>query len=336
MTDTSFMIDVVIDVVTTILATRAAILLVALAADWMIGEPDILWRRLPHPVVLFGRGISAFEKRCNIRRGITGGGRMRRGLAAILILCALSAFAGWFLELGGPVISCLVLAILLAARSLDEHIRAVATALHEGIEPARRAVGMIVGRDTAALDEGAVARAAIETGAENLSDGVFAPAFWFLIAGLPGLLVYKMVNTADSMIGYRNARYRAFGCAAARIDDVMNLVPARITALLLTAAAMSCGRGQAALATMLADGRHHASPNAGWPEAAMAGAINVWLAGPRRYGNRVRRARRFNEGGRDADAGAILESLRMLKIAQALFALILAPLTLMPLVMTLL
>ena len=320
------------DALIVILAMRAAVLLVSLAIDWMVGEPDMLWRRLPHPVVLFGRGISIFEKRWNIRRGVSGSGRKRRGLAAILILCAGSAFAGWVLELGGPVVSCLVLAILLAARSLDEHIRAVATALDDGLDPARRAVGMIVGRDTSALNENDIARAAIETGAENLSDGVFAPAFWFLIAGLPGLLVYKMVNTADSMIGYRNARYRAYGCAAARIDDAMNLIPARATALLLVIAAITRGRATAAFRTMVADGRHHASPNAGWPEAAMAGAINVWLAGPRRYGNRVRQARKFNDMGGEADAAAILTSLHMLKVAQALLALSLVPLAVMPLV----
>ena len=322
MTESSLIADALI----VILAMRAAVLLVALALDWMIGEPDMLWRRLPHPVVLFGRGISAFETRWNTRRGVNGGGRMRRGFMAMLILCAGSAFAGWVLELAGPVISCLVLAILLAARSLDDHVRAVATALHEGLDPARRAVGMIVGRDTSTLNEGDIARAAIETGAENLSDGVFAPGFWFLVAGLPGLLVYKMVNTADSMIGYRNARYRAFGCAAARIDDAMNLVPARLTALLLVTAAATRGRMTAALRTMLEDGRHHASPNAGWPEAAMAGAINVWLAGPRRYGNRVRQARKFNDNGSTADSASILASLRLLQVAQGLFALMLVPL----------
>ncbi|MGC6452811.1 MAG: adenosylcobinamide-phosphate synthase CbiB [Candidatus Puniceispirillaceae bacterium] len=328
MTDASLIFDTAMAV----LATRALLLLAALAIDWMVGEPDMLWRRLPHPVVMFGRCISAFERRWNIRRGVNGHGRARRGLAAIVILCAGSAAAGWILGLGGPVVSCVVLAILLAARSLDEHIRAVATALPEGIENARHAVSMIVGRDTTTLDEGDIARAAIETGAENLSDGVIAPAVWFLVAGLPGLFVYKMVNTADSMVGYRNARYRAYGCAAARLDDAMNLAPARLTALLLTLAAVLKGRGRAAFATMLADGPYHASPNAGWPEAAMAGAINVWLAGPRRYGNRVRQARRFNENGRNADAAAILASLRLLKAAQGLFALLLIPLALLPLV----
>lgn len=310
------------------LATRATILLAALAVDWLVGEPDLLWRRVPHPVVMFGRSISFFDKRLNKRRGVSGKDRLQRGMLSIVALVILAASVGWALSFGGPVVSCLVLAILLAARSLDEHIRAVATAMGDSIGAARRAVGMIVGRDTKSLRKADIARAAIETGAENLSDGVIAPALWFLVAGLPGLLAYKMVNTADSMIGYRNARYRAFGCAAARLDDAMNLVPARLTALLICVAALLHGRGQTALRTMMADGKHHASPNAGWPEAAMAGAINVWLAGPRRYGNRIRNARRFNESGTNADADAILASLRMLIMAQLVFALMLLPLVL--------
>ena len=318
----------IISFVFAVLATRAAILLAALAIDWLVGEPDLLWRHVPHPVVLFGRVISAFDKRLNTRQGVTGTGRVHRGMISILCLVALAGLVGWILSFGGAVISCLVLAVLLAARSLDEHIRAVATAMDDGIASARRAVGMIVGRDTKSLKKADIARAAIETGAENLSDGVIAPALWFLVAGLPGLLIYKMVNTADSMIGYRNARYRAFGCAAARLDDALNLVPARLTALLICAAAALHGRGKMALRAMLSDGKHHASPNAGWPEAAMAGAINVWLAGPRNYGNRVRQARRFNEAGKVADAAAILASLRMLIMAQLVFALLVLPLAL--------
>lgn len=310
------------------LAARAAILLVALGIDWLVGEPDLFWRRAPHPVVLFGRSIAFFDKRLNLRRGVSGKARLQRGASAILALVILAGAVGWLLSLGGPVVNCVVLAILLAARSLDEHIRAVATALDEGLTQARRAVGMIVGRDTTSLKRADIARAAIETGAENLSDGVIAPATWYLVAGLPGLLIYKMVNTADSMIGYRNARYRAFGCAAARLDDALNFIPARFTALLICTAAALHGRGRAALDTMMRDGRHHASPNAGWPEAAMAGAINVWLAGPRRYGNRVRQARRLNDTGHVADAKAILTSLRILIMAQLVFALLMLPLIL--------
>ena len=302
------------------LSLRATILLVALALDWLIGEPDVLWRRLPHPVVVMGRAISLFDKRWNRRASVTGGQRRFRGIVAIIILVLGAAGLGAALSFGGVIPACIILAIMLAARSLDEHIRAVANALDDGIDPARQAVGMIVGRDTSDLSGPEISRAAIETGAENLSDGVIAPAMWFLVAGLPGLLVYKLVNTADSMIGYRNARYLAFGCAAARLDDVLNIIPARLTALLICVAAGLRGRGLKAARVMLADGRHHASPNAGWPEAAMAGALDVWLAGPRRYGNRVRKARSFNENGAEADADAILRSLRLLIAAQILFA----------------
>lgn len=298
-------------------ATRAIILSIALGIDWIMGEPDWLWRRLPHPVVVFGRAISFVDDRWNSRIGVNGRSRMYRGGLAIALLTLAAAFVGLLLTFGGPIVALAVLTILLAARSLDDHIRAVARALHDGIEPARLAVGMIVGRDTSTMNEGDIARAAIETGAENLSDGVFAPGFWFLIAGLPGLLAYKMVNTTDSMIGYRNARYRAFGYAAARLDDLLNIIPARLTALLICGASIWWGRGMRATHTMLVDGRHHASPNAGWPEAAMAGGLNVWLAGPRRYGNRVRNARRFHGQGKEADASAILRSLRVLMIAQA-------------------
>ena len=303
------------------IATRCGILLVAMAMDWLIGEPDTLWRRVPHPVVVFGRGISFLDRLWNRKQSGKGRQRRIRGACAIAILCVIAGLAGILLSFGGPILACLVLAILLAARSLDEHIRAVAKALDSGVEPARHAVGMIVGRDTGTMDSGDIARAAIETGAENLSDGVIAPAMWFVVAGLPGVMIYKLVNTADSMIGYRNARYLAFGCAAARLDDLLNWVPARVTALLICLAAVLRGRGLPAFRGMIRDGRHHASPNAGWPEAAMAGAIDVWLAGPRRYGNRVRQARKFHEDGAVADGGAILRALQILVAAQIIFAL---------------
>ena len=304
-------------------ATRALLFCVALGIDWIMGEPDWLWRRCPHPVVVFGRAISFFDARWNLRIGVHGRSRMYRGGLAIALLALSAAFIGLALTFAGPIVALAVLTVLLAARSLDDHIRAVARALGDGIEPARLAVSMIVGRDTSMMDEGDISRAAIETGAENLSDGVFAPGFWFLIAGLPGLLAYKMVNTADSMIGYQNARYRAFGCAAAKLDDLLNIIPARLTALLICGASIWWGRGARATRTMIVDGRYHASPNAGWPEAAMAGGLNVWLAGPRRYNNRVRNARRFHEHGKDADASAILRSLKVLMLAQVLAVLLL-------------
>src|SRR6056297_786791 len=187
------------------------------------------------------------------------------------------------LDLFGWAVEIIVVAVLLAQRSLVDHVRAVADALRLSVAEARRAVGMIVGRDTAKMDQPDIARAAIESAAENLSDGVIAPAFWFLVAGLPGLLIYKIVNTADSMIGYRTPRYEAFGWAAARLDDVLNVIPARLTALLIAASHWVLRDWRA----VMAEARLHRSPNAGWPEAAMARALNVALSGPRSYDGTV-------------------------------------------------
>ena len=299
----------------------------ALILDWVIGEPDILWRRVPHPVVMFGRAISGLERIGNQR---TRTGHMRRnfGVCAIIILVAGAGGVGTLISIIGDIwfgvsdaITLIVLTILLAGRSLDDHIRAVASDLETDLEDARKSVGMIVGRNTAQMDQADIARAAIETGAENLSDGVIAPAFWFLIFGLPGVMIYKMVNTADSMIGYKNARYLAFGWGAARLDDVLNYVPSRLTALLICAG--SLGGALRAFRAMRRDARSHQSPNAGWPEAAMAGGIDVWLAGPRRYGQRVRDAARMNADGSNANSNSIFAALRVLILAQGLFGIML-------------
>jgi adenosylcobinamide-phosphate synthase len=189
-------------------------------------------------------------------------------------------------NLAGAAAEALFVGILLAQRGLYEHVAAVVLALDWGGLPAGRdAVRHIVGRDPMQLDEHGVARAAIESLAENFSDGVVAPVFWYLLLGLPGLFAYKMANTLDSMIGHQTSRYRAFGWAAARFDDGLNLVPARLSGLLLVAAAMFAGEAAAgrALGAMLRDAKKHHSPNAGWPEAAVAGALGLALAGPRDY-----------------------------------------------------
>ena len=304
------------------LALRMIVLAAALMLDWLFGEPDMLWRRIPHPVVLFGRAIGLAEQFGNRRKAFHGLTRRRAGIGAMLVLAPVAGFVGIGVSLGGVLAELVMLTVLLAGRSLDDHMRAVSSALGENMQAARDAVAMIVGRDTNRMDDADIARAAIETGAENLSDGVIAPAFWFLLLGLPGLLIYKMTNTADSMIGYRNARYLAFGWAAARFDDFLNYVPARLTAVLIcVAATTSRGGVRGAFASMWQDAGKHQSPNAGWPEAAMAGGIDVWLAGPRRYGNRVRHAARLHAGGKDADRTAILDALRVLIVAQILFAL---------------
>ncbi len=254
----------------------AVVLAVALVLDAWLGEPDWLWSRLPHPAVVMGRAVgwvdAAFNKgRHRKPKGIAAMGALAAGAGALGI--AIGALPGAFW------IELILAAILLAQRSLADHVSDVASALRRSLPEGRRSVGRIVGRDTSAMDGPAVTRGAIESAAENLSDGVIAPAFWFLIGGLPGMLIYKVTNTADSMIGYRTERYAAFGWAAARLDDVLNWIPARLTAVLIWL--VHGGRG--AWPAMIRDARQHRSPNAGWPEAAMAAALNVALSGPRSY-----------------------------------------------------
>lgn len=311
------------------LGTRCLLVAFALELDAFLGEPPWLWRRLPHPVVLFGRAISIMEKSGN-RRGMRGKKRRLFGSLGMIALILLAVSVGLgIMTLGGvggkmitlPV-EALLVAILLAGRSLDEHVRAVAMALKTGdLTASRQAVSMIVGRNPDRLDEHAIARASIETTAENLSDGVIAPAVFYLAFGLPGILAYKMINTADSMIGYKSARYFAFGWGAARIDDIANLIPARLTGLLLSLA--SPGHLSKAFSVMREDARHHRSPNAGWPEAAMAAVLGLSLAGPRLYGVRMSTDRAINaKGRREASADDILSGLRVMWRAIALFALI--------------
>lgn len=202
-----------------------------------------------------------------------------KGVLALALLLAGAVLLGLLLKaLPGALAEVLVAAVLLAQRSLADHVSAVARALRLSLPEGRGAVALIVGRDTAALDESATARAAIESAAENFSDGVVAPAFWFAVAGLPGLLAYKLVNTADSMIGHRTPRHEAFGWAAARLDDLLNLIPARLSALLIWLT-----RPRGTWREIVADARLHRSPNAGWPESAMARVLDVALSGPRSY-----------------------------------------------------
>lgn len=277
----------------------AAALTLALLLDAVIGEPRWLWSRVPHPAVLMGRLISWCDRRFN--RGdaqrLRGALVLAAQLAAMVVLGVLVTLLplSWVWQV-------IVAAILIAQRSLSDHVRDVASALRRSLPEGRRSVAMIVGRDTAGIDEPAVVRAAIESAAENLSDGVVAPAFWFLVAGLPGLLVYKLTNTADSMIGHRTPRHERFGWAAARLDDVLNLIPARLTAVLLWLAAPRRG----AWAVILRDAPLHRSPNAGWPEAAMAVALDVALSGPRSYGGVMRDFPHVNPAGdRAPGPGAI-------------------------------
>ena len=264
-------------------------LILAMLLDAALGEPRWLWSRLPHPAVLMGRVIGWADARFN-----QGGMRRIKGIAVMLVLGCAALLLGAVLQALGPVVEMIVAAILIAQRSLVEHVQAVAQGLRGDLAKGRAAVAMIVSRDTGAMDESAVARAAIESAAENMSDGVVAPLFWFAVAGLPGLLLYKITNTADSMIGYRTPRHEAFGWAAARFDDLLNLIPARFTAFLM---ALPHG-GLRDWRGIVADAGLHRSPNAGWPEAAMARALGIALSGPRAYDGRMQDFPFVNPKGR--------------------------------------
>ncbi len=259
--------------------SNALVLICAMALDAALGEPDWLWSRVRHPAVLMGDLIGFLDRNLN-----QGNNRRLKGVLVALLLLAIALFAGRLLQSLGPIIEILACAALLAQKSLVVHVRDVADALRRSLSEGREAVARIVSRDTSDMTQAQVARSAIESAAENLSDGVIAPAFWFLIGGLPGLLIYKVINTADSMIGYRNDKYIEFGWASAKLDDLLNLIPARLTCVMIVAMSNNWDRRNA----IVADARRHISPNAGWPEAAMARALNVALAGPRSYDGEIR------------------------------------------------
>ena len=264
-------------------------LVIAMLLDAVFGEPRMLWDRLPHPAVLMGRLVAFLDRTLN-----TGQDRKSKGVLALSLLCFTAAVIGSLLSQFGWVIEIIVAAILLAQKSLVDHVRAVATGLRTSIEEGQFAVSMIVSRDTKDMNEAQVARSAIESAAENFSDGVIAPAFWFLVGGLPAMLVYKFVNTADSMIGYKTEKYMEFGWASARIDDLLNWIPARLSMLLIVVFAKHSVNFRA----IVSEAKRHKSPNAGWPEAAMARAINVALAGPRSYDGQLQQLPWVNETGR--------------------------------------
>ncbi len=282
--------------------------LAALAIDVAVGWPAWLYARVGHPVGAIARVIGVLEGRWN-RPGLP---RRLLGIATIAIVVALTALVAVLAERGVRAVGLgwIGVAVLawpgLAQRSLYEHVRPVATALAGGdLVTARQAVAMIVGRDTAALDAAGVARAAIESLAESFCDGVAAPLFWLLVGGVPGLWAYKAINTADSLIGHREERWRDFGWAAARLDDLANLVPARVAAVLL------CAAGGGGWRVMWRDARRHASPNAGWTEAAMAGVLAVRLAGPVAYDGVTVDKPWIGDGEPAAGAADIARALRV-------------------------
>ncbi len=285
------------------------VLVLALLLDRVVGDPAAIWARWPHPVVLFGKAISAMDERFN-GRDLPREQRRRNGVLAISALLLVSVVVGlvlqWFFALfglAGILLEVICVSVFLAQKSLAEHVEAVAEGLKlGGIAGGRLAVSRIVGRDPETLDEPAVCRAAIESLAENFSDGVVAPVLWYAVFGLPGLFAYKMLNTADSMIGHKSDQYIDFGWASARLDDLANWPAARLSIMLIAGGAL-VRRGTAACreAFRIAarDGGLHRSPNSGRPEAAMAGALDVQLAGPRVYGGEVVMEPMINMDGRD-------------------------------------
>jgi adenosylcobinamide-phosphate synthase len=299
----------------------------ALLIERLVGYPQWLVERIGHPVIWIGTLISRLEKRLN-DLGLPFATRKLNGIFAFLILVAATILPALLLESVlarlpfGILVTALFSSSLLAQKSLEDHVRAVADALETGgLEQGRKAVSMIVGRDPDQLDEAAVCRAAIESLAENFSDGVTAPAFWIGVGGLAGGAAYKATNTADSMIGHLNARYSAYGWAAARFDDLINLPASRLTALLFIAAAalLPGASAKAAWAAVRRDACHHKSPNAGFPEAAMAGALGLALAGPRVYGGVLVEDHVMGDGGRrEATSGDIRQALSLSRIADLL------------------
>jgi adenosylcobinamide-phosphate synthase len=284
----------------------------ALLIERFVGYPAPLFRLIGHPVTWMGALINALELRLN-----NGSHRRWRGI----VMLALLLLAGLVVSLAitllaaripfGWVIEAILASSLLAQKELGRAVKAVADSLAVSLESGRFAVSHIVGRDPHVLDESGVAKAAVESLAESTSDGIVAPLFWLLLLGLPGIVLYKAANTADSMVGHRNERYAEFGWASARFDDLVNWVPARLTALLIAAASFLVRHAdpEAAWGTALRDAKKHASPNAGWPEAAFAGALGLRLGGPRAYDGELHDLPAFGDGRSDLKSGDILSAL---------------------------
>lgn len=305
-------------------------LALALLVERFFGYPDWAYRRIGHPVEWMGRAIEELERRLN-DPDISAIESKARGALTLIAVVAASAGVAWGVEwllwqlpLADWLIAFAAVPFF-AQKSLRDHVRGVARAFDYSLEAARKAVARIVGRDTSTLDESHVANGALESLAENASDGVVAPALWFALLGLPGLAAYKAINTADSMIGHRTTRYEHFGWAAARLDDLVNLPASRLTGLLFAAAAAFTNqeRGKAALEAMWRDAGRHVSPNAGWPEAALAGALDIRLGGPRHKDGAIVDLPRMGNGRADLTRDDIRRGLRLYRrVLWLLFALV--------------
>ncbi len=311
------------------LADHLLLALLALAIEAVAGYPDNLFRRIGHPATWFGRLIGVLDGLLN-RDEWPKDKRRAAGFVTVATLLFISVVIGETLQSillqfpFGMVALAVISSTLIAQRSLYDHVADVANALERSLAEGRSSVAKIVGRDVSSLDEAGVSRAAIESLAENFSDGVVAPTLFLALFGLPGALVYKAVNTADSMIGHRTPRYESFGFAAARLDDLFNLPAARISAglIALAAAINSTSASISAFKTSMQDARKHASPNAGWPESAMAGALNLRLGGPRSYRNREVKAAWLGNGRIGAGPSDIRKALQIYRSALVLLWLV--------------
>lgn len=306
--------------------TPPLIILLALIIDALAGDPKWLYRTIPHPVVLLGNLTAMLEKNTN-KSGNSDWQQFLAGVQTCVAIIGIATVAGYVVAIlcqsfaAGMILLAILASSLIAWRSLYTHVQDVMIGLDVSLDEGRGAISHVVGRDPEGLDESAVSRAAIESLSENFSDGTVAPLFWFVLLGLPGLCAYKAINTLDSMIGHRNERYEYFGKAAARIDDAANYIPARLTALLIVVAAclVKGANAKVALRAIFNDARYHRSFNAGWPEAAMAGALGITLAGPRVYGGVEVPDRWMNENGaRDAGPEHILRALMLYRVAGGL------------------
>ncbi|MEL7546586.1 MAG: adenosylcobinamide-phosphate synthase CbiB [Pseudomonadota bacterium] len=302
--------------------SAAALMLLAWALEIALGWPNGLYRRVRHPVVWIGTLAGTLDAVLNLDMW---NHKVRYALGALTALLTIGTTAviafglstwlpnNWW----GILFEALIASSLIASRSLYAHVAAVARPLASGdLQAARAAVSKIVGRDPNRLDEAGIARAGLESLAENASDGVIAPLFWGAVFGLPGLAAYKAINTLDSMIGHKNTRHAAFGGFSARLDDVANFIPARLTGILISAASFKVG----AFNAMAKDACHHRSPNAGWPEAAMAGGLGVQLSGPRSYESHVSDEPWLNEGARNPSALDLRDGMALYQRAMVLAA----------------
>ncbi|MEM9622383.1 MAG: adenosylcobinamide-phosphate synthase CbiB [Pseudomonadota bacterium] len=293
--------------------THADLMLAALLLEIVCGWPDWLYRRVRHPVVWLGALITRLEHHLNRQPQAAWPSRLA-GVFVVVFCVGLAVGMGSIISMllpntiWGYAVEALVAASLLASRSLHAHVKRVLTPLMQGdLLSARASLAMLVSRDVTQLDEPGVCRGALESLAENTSDGIVAPLFWGCLFGLPGIAGYKAVNTLDSMLGYRSDRYLYFGWFAARLDDVLNWLPARLTAVLYTL----CRHGRRALDVVRRDAGKHRSPNAGWPEAALAGVLNVRLSGPRCYAGRVHEEAWVNASGLNPDRNSLHLGLKV-------------------------